>query len=75
MQQWYENRKLLNTLIVLTCAGFVAYFFFQQHWGLPLFLGSGTAVMVRGITKITMQMRNRKRGTDEKTNLHQIKRD
>ncbi|MDE0553315.1 MAG: hypothetical protein OXI24_03815 [Candidatus Poribacteria bacterium] len=61
MQKWYENRKLLNTLIVLMCVSFVAYFFFQWRWGMPLFLIGGTAIMVRGVVKITMRMRNRKR--------------
>lgn len=61
MQKWYENRTLLNIFIVLMCASFVAYFFFQWNWGLPLTLCLGTAIMVRGVVKITMQMRSRRR--------------
>lgn len=61
MQKWYENRKLLNTLIVFMSVSFIAYFFFQWRWGMPLFLIGGTAIMVRGVVKITMRMRSRKR--------------
>lgn len=61
MQKWYENTKLLNAFIVLMCASFVAYHFFQWKWGLPLTLCLGTAIMVRGVVKITMRMRNRKK--------------
>ncbi len=75
MQHWYENRKLLNTFIVVMCAGFIAYLFLGWRWGVPLFLGSGTAIMVRGVVKITMRMRRRKRGTDGKTKVHKTERD
>ena len=61
MQKWYENKKLLNTFIVAMCISFIAYYFFQWRWGLPLTLCLGTAIMVRGIVKITMRMRNRKK--------------
>ena len=61
MQKWYENRKLLNTFIALMCVSFIAYFFFHWRWGLPLFLSAGTAIMVRGVVKITMRMRRRRR--------------
>ncbi|MCY3743751.1 MAG: hypothetical protein OXH00_22275 [Candidatus Poribacteria bacterium] len=61
MQKWYENKKLLNTFIVVMCASFIAYFFFNWHWGLPLTLCLGTAIMVRGVVKITMRMRGRKK--------------
>jgi len=60
MQKWYENRKLLNTFIALMCVSFIAYFFFQWKWGLPLTLCTGTAIMVRGVVKITMRMRSSK---------------
>ena len=60
MQKWYEHRKLLNTFIVLMCISFIAYFFFHWKWGLLLFLCSGTAIMVRGVVKITMRMRSKK---------------
>jgi uncharacterized membrane protein AbrB (regulator of aidB expression) len=74
MQKWYENKTLLNTLIGLMCACFIAYFFFHWKWGLPLFLGAGTAIMVRGVVKITMRMRaNRRR--NEKTKVHKTERD
>jgi hypothetical protein len=74
MQKWYENKTLLNTLIVLMCVSFIAYFFFHWEWGLPIFLIVGTAIMVRGVVKITMRMRaNRRR--DEKTKVHKIERD
>lgn len=61
MQKWYENRILLNTAVALMAAGFIAYFFLQWHWGLPLFLALGTAIMIRGIVKITARMRANKR--------------
>ena len=60
MQKWYENKKLLNTFIVMMCASFSAYYFFQWKWGLPLTLCLGTAIMVRGVVKITMRMQSRK---------------
>ena len=72
MQKWYENKKLLNTFIVLMCTSFIAYFFFQWKWGLPLTLFLGTAIMVRGVVKITMRMRGRK---NEKTKVHKAERD
>lgn len=75
MNPWYENSKLLNTAIALMCASFIAYFFFGWPWGLPLFLCGGTAVMIRGVVKITARMHRRKRGIDEKTNLHKTERD
>ena len=71
MQKWYENKKLLNTFIVLMCISFIAYFFLQWKWGLPLVLFFGTAIMVRGVVKITMRMRKR----NEKTNVHKTERD
>lgn len=74
MQKWYENRTLLNTLIVLMCVTFIAYYFFAWAWGLPLFLIGGTAIMVRGVVKITMRMRaNRRR--NEETQVHKTERD
>lgn len=57
MQKWYENRTFLNTAIALMAAAFIAYFFLQWHWGMPLFLALGTAIMIRGIVRITMRMR------------------
>ena len=57
MQKWYENRTLLNTAVALMAAAFIAYFFLQWHWGMPLFLALGTAIMIRGIVRITMRMR------------------
>ncbi|MDE0681892.1 MAG: hypothetical protein OXI63_03150 [Candidatus Poribacteria bacterium] len=74
MQKWYENKKLLNTFIVVMCASFIAYFFFHWHWGLPLTLCLGTAIMVRGVVKITMRMRMN-RGKNEETNVHKTERD
>lgn len=64
MQKWYENTTLLNTFIILMCISFVAYYFFHWKWGLPLVLFLGTAIMVRGVVKITMQMRSRKKGKE-----------
>ena len=61
MQKWYENRILLNTAIALMAAGFIAYFFLQWRWGLPLFLALGTAIMIRGLVRITARMRANKR--------------
>jgi len=74
MQKWYENRTFLNTAAVLTCIGLTAYLGFDSTWGLPLFLSGGTAIMVRGVVKITTRMRTH-RGTDEKTNVHKTERD
>ncbi|MYB95525.1 hypothetical protein F4054_22000 [Candidatus Poribacteria bacterium] len=74
MQKWYENRKLLNTFIASMCVSFITYFFFQWKWGLPLTLFLGTAIMVRGVVKITMRMRMN-RGKNEKTNVHKTERD
>ena len=64
MQKWYENRTLLNILILLMIVCFVAYYFYHWNWGLPLFLTFGTAIMIRGITKITMRMRSNKTKPD-----------
>lgn len=64
MQKWYENRALLNILIVLMVVLFIAYYFYHWYWGLPLFLTFGTAIMIRGVTKITMQMRENKTKPD-----------
>ena len=61
MQKWYENKTLLNTFIALMSVSFIAYFFFHWKWGLPLFLCGGTVIMVRGVVKITMRMRSRKK--------------
>ena len=60
MQKWYENRALLNTFIGLMGVSFIAYFFFHWKWGMPLFLALGTAIMIRGVVKITMRMRANK---------------
>lgn len=65
MQKWYENTTLLNTFIGAMCISFIAYYFFQWKWGLPLTLFLGTAIMVRGIVKITMRMRGRKKGKEK----------
>ena len=74
MQKWYENRTLLNTFIGLMCISFTAYFFFDWKLGLPLTLCFGTAIMVRGVVKITMRMRMN-RGSNEKKNVHKTERD
>ena len=56
------------------CVTFIAYYFFAWAWGLPLFLIGGTAIMVRGVVKITMRMRaNRRR--NEETQVHKTERD
>ena len=64
MQKWYENRTSLNTLIFLMVASFISYYFFQWRWGMPLFLILGTAIMVRGVIRITMRMRSNKSNND-----------
>lgn len=64
MQKWYENRALLNILIVLMVVCFIAYYFSHWKWGLPLFLIFGTAIMIRGVTKITMRMRDNRTKPD-----------
>ncbi len=58
MSNWYENRTLLNIFIVLMVASFITYFIFDWTWGLPLFLTFGSAIMIRGVIKITMRMRS-----------------
>lgn len=60
MKNWYQNRTLLNIAILLMVATFIAYYFFKWTWGLPLFLATGTAIMIRGIVKITMRMHTNK---------------
>jgi len=62
MQKWYENRTLLNAFIGLMVVSFISYFFFHWNWGMHLFLAFGTAIMVRGVVKITMRMRANKAG-------------
>lgn len=80
MQKWYESRLILNILILLMLISAIFYFVFQQQIGLPLFLGFGTVIMIRGVIKITMRMRDTKqknqkhRRENEKKILHQIKR-
>ena len=64
MQQWYENRTLLNALIFLMVVTFISYYFFQWRWGMPLFLILGTAIMIRGVIRITMRMRSNKSNND-----------
>jgi hypothetical protein len=64
MHKWYENKTLLNILIFLMAVCFMAYFFSHWKWGLPLFLIFGTAIMIRGVTKITMRMRGNKTKPD-----------
>lgn len=64
MQKWYENRALLNTFIGLMGVSFISYFFFHWKWGMPLFLALGTAIMIRGVVKITMRMRANKARRD-----------
>ena len=61
MQKWYENTTLLNIFIVFMVVCVFSYFFYQWKMGLYLFLFSGTVIMVRGVTKITIRMRNRKK--------------
>ena len=71
MRKWYENTALLNILIVLMLISFIAYYFFHWRWGLPLFLSFGTAIMVRGVVKITMRMRGKT--TQHKSQKKEIK--
>jgi len=59
MQKWYDNRTLLNIFIFLMVICFIAYYIYHWKWGLPLFLSFGTAIMVRGVIKITMRMRRK----------------
>ena len=61
MQKWYENTTLLNIFIVFMVVCVFSYFFYQWQMGLYLFLFSGTVIMIRGVTKITIRMRNRKK--------------
>lgn len=64
MQKWYENRTLLNVFIVLMVSCFIIYFFYNKTWALLLFLAFGTAIMLRGVVKITMRMRSNKTARD-----------
>lgn len=64
MHQWYENTTLLNIFIICMVVCIVTYFFFQWQMGLYLFLFSGTAIMIRGVTKITIRMRRRNNKQD-----------
>ena len=66
MQKWYENKALLNILIVLMVVCFIAYYYYDWNRGLPLFLTFGTAIMIRGVTKITMRMRENKTKPDSR---------
>ena len=60
MHKWYENKTLLNIFILLMVICFVSYYFLHWKWGLYLFLIFGTAIMIRGVTKITMRIRSNK---------------
>lgn len=61
MGKWYVSKVILNALILIMVVGFMAYMFRPsapiQQVGIVLFLTAGTAVMVRGVVKITMGMR------------------
>lgn len=67
MQKWYENRTLLNISILLMIICFVSYYFYQWRWGLSLFLTFGTVIMIRGVVKITMRMRDNKIKSEKRT--------
>ena len=61
MQKWYTNKVLLNTLISIMIVGFIGYLLPSpqiKQLGLIIFLIAGTMVMIRGVVKITMGMRN-----------------
>jgi F0F1-type ATP synthase assembly protein I len=62
MQKWYANKVLLNTLILIMVVGFMGYLLRPslqiERLGLVIFLIAGTLVMIRGVVKITMGMRN-----------------
>ncbi|MYE90612.1 hypothetical protein F4X33_16630 [Candidatus Poribacteria bacterium] len=60
MQKWYANKILLNTLIFIMIVGFIGYLLPShqiKQWGLIIFLVAGTMVMIRGVVKITMNIR------------------
>ena len=63
MGTWYENRFLLNTFILIMVVAFVMFMFQRStqigRWGLVIFLTSGTLIMIRGVVRITMRMRER----------------
>ncbi len=63
MGTWYENKPLLNTFILIMVIAFVMFMFQRStqigRWGLVIFLTSGTLIMIRGVVRITMRMRER----------------
>jgi hypothetical protein len=63
MEKWYISKAFLNTLLVIMAVGFIAYFLRQParvpQLGLVIFLAAGTLIMVRGVLKITMGMRQK----------------
>ena len=58
---WYENKTLLNTFILIMVIAFMMYMLQRSthigQWGLIIFLGAGTLIMIRGVVRITMRMR------------------
>ena len=65
MEKWYVSKVILNVLILMMVAGFLAYISRLsvpiQRLGLVIFLAAGTTVMVRGVVKITVGMRKKGR--------------
>jgi hypothetical protein len=63
MEKWYVSKAFLNTLLIVMAVGFLAYFLRKpaqiQQLGLVIFLTAGTLIMVRGVIKITMGMRQK----------------
>jgi predicted RND superfamily exporter protein len=61
MEKWYVRKALLTALVLTTLLGFLAYLFHSapqiKRLGLVIFLTGGALVLVRGIIKITMGMR------------------
>lgn len=64
MGTWYENKPLLNTFILIMVIAFVMFMFQRStqigRWGLVIFLTAGTLIMIRGVVRITMRMRERR---------------
>lgn len=64
MGTWYENKPLLNTFILIMAIAFVVFIVQRPtqigRWGLVIFLTAGTLIMIRGVVRITMRMRERR---------------
>jgi len=60
MGTWYENKTLLNTFILIMVIAFMTCMLQRSthigQWGLGIFIGVGTLIIIRGVARITMRM-------------------